>query len=170
MTPQLITARMTARPPQTDDAPLLARIWAQPQAARWLSAEGTPWSPARIAHVAERFAAHWTTHLFGPWLWFENGGFVGYAGVKFAQIEGRAEVEALWGFAPHAWGRGLGAEAATAALAQAKEDGFARIVAVVLAGNVASQRLMEKTGFRHAGETSHAGLPHWRYVKDDLIP
>jgi len=58
-----------------------------------------------------------------------------------------------------AWGRGLATEGATALAARGFADmGLARIVAVTMAVNHASRRVLEKTGFTHMRTV----YPYWR--------
>lgn len=59
---------MYHRPIHSDDAPLLARIYADPRAMRWLSADGLPLSDAAIAQIVATNVTRWQTLGYGTWL------------------------------------------------------------------------------------------------------
>lgn len=159
------TARLTGRRVSRFDAALLARIWRDPQGARWLSASGEPWSRARVKMAAERLAAHWTAHRFGPRMWFHERRFVGYAGLKFAQIDRSPCVEIMWGAPPDAWGRGFITEAAAACLSE--DLGYKEITAITLPDNIRSQAVMTRLGFAPGRDIIHGNMPH-RLFRLDL--
>ncbi len=91
---------------------------------------------------------------------------MGRGGLQYTYAAGLNEVEAAWAIVPARWGEGLATEMAQAAI----EVGFEElelpwIVALTLPDNLASRRVMEKTGFAYQREIEYAGLPHVLYER-----
>jgi RimJ/RimL family protein N-acetyltransferase len=106
---------------------------------------------------------HWERYGFGLWLLRdrETGALVGRGGLQYTYAAGLNDVEAAWAIVPERWGQGLATEMARAAV----EVGFDAlelpwIIALTLHDNLASRRVMEKTGFTYQRDIVHAGLPH----------
>jgi RimJ/RimL family protein N-acetyltransferase len=78
-----------------------------------------------------------------------DGQAVGGIGFKGRPQNGCVEIG--YGLAPSARGRGYAAEALTALLTVAAEHGVSRVVADTDTGNIASQRTLERAGFRRSG-------------------
>ena len=89
---------------------------------------------------------------------------VGQGGLQTSFIAGVDEVEVAWAIVPERWGQGLATELARAATEAAfGQLGLPEIVAFTLPENVASRRVMEKSGFEFERGIVHAGLPHLLY-------
>jgi RimJ/RimL family protein N-acetyltransferase len=74
------------------------------------------------------------------------------------------EVEAGWAIVPERWGQGLATELARTAIEAASGPLRLReVVAFALPDNLASRRVMEKTGFVFERDIIHAGFPHVLY-------
>jgi [ribosomal protein S5]-alanine N-acetyltransferase len=143
-----------------------ARLLRDPQVAATL----WPWSGGPTeADAVESLRAkveHWQTHGFGYWLLRDRatGELVGRAGLQHTLLDGEDAVEAGWAIVPHRWGQGLATEAA----AMSVRIGFyhlalTEIVAFALPENLASRRVMEKSGFAYERQIVHATLPHVLY-------
>ncbi|CCH17938.1 GCN5-related N-acetyltransferase [Micromonospora lupini str. Lupac 08] len=78
-----------------------------------------------------------------------DGLAVGGIGFKGQPDDGRVEVG--YGLSPSARGHGYAAEALTALLDVAAGHGLSRVAADTTADNVASQRTLERAGFRRVG-------------------
>ena len=78
-----------------------------------------------------------------------DGQAIGGIGFKGAPRDGRVEVG--YGLAPSARGQGYAAEALTALLTVAAGHGVSRVVADTDDDNLASQRTLERAGFRLTG-------------------
>jgi len=130
------------------------------------SAEGKPLSEERIAERIQKAVDHWQQHGFGSWVFRlkKDGKFIGLGGLKIHQIDGQAVVGLGYAVMPDYWNQGLAAEMARASL----DVGFWRlglleIASWTLPDNQASQRVMEKLGFRYERDFDFAGLEHRFY-------
>jgi RimJ/RimL family protein N-acetyltransferase len=109
---------------------------------------------------------HWERHGFGLWVQRDRdtGELIGRGGLQWTHVAGRDEVEIAWAVVPERWGQGLATELAQASIDTAFGAlGLAEIVAFTLPHNVASRRVMEKTGFGLEEEIRHASLAHVLY-------
>jgi ribosomal-protein-alanine N-acetyltransferase len=157
------TRRLLARKPTLKDRDAYHAHFKQPEIESWLRPPPLPRFEAQVLdELIEGDCAHWSDHDFGPWVLIEreSGEFAGRGGLAWTSVEGVAQVELPWSIEPHLHGRGLGTEAAAAAVERAGELRFEEVVALILPANVASRRVAEKVGFEQAGEVTHAGLPH----------
>jgi RimJ/RimL family protein N-acetyltransferase len=122
--------------------------------------------------VRARFDAdlrHWAKHGFGQWAWrTADGAFAGRGGLRRYRIEGGEYVVELgYSVVAERWGQGLATEIARASLAFGFADlGLERIHAFVFAGNPASVRVLEKSGFGRVGPMTHAGHACVLYARD----
>ena len=162
---ELIAGRLSGRPFQRDDWPLIAALHLDVRSAEWLLGPGDEPSEGRARRIAESFAESWLSEGFGPYLWRLRGRPVGYAGLRRSRLEGLPEIEAVWAFDPTHWGRGYATLAAAAAL---KADGPKPGEGLSVASwtrphNAASLKVMEKLGFAFEREANWAGLAHLVY-------
>jgi ribosomal-protein-alanine N-acetyltransferase len=121
---------------------------------------------AETLRVLAECERHWEQHGFGLWAVRERatGAFAGRGGLKHTHVGGRDEVEVAYAFLPQYWGRGLATELAAASV----RAGFdvlrlPDLVCFTLTTNHASQRVMDKVGFRYERDVLHAGQPHVLY-------
>ncbi len=157
------TRRLLARRPTPEDRAAYHAHFTHPVVERWLRPPPLPPFEARVLdELVEGDCAHWADHGFGPWVLIEkeSGEFAGRGGLAWTSVEGTAQVELPWSIEPRLHGRGLGTEAAAAAVEWAVELRFEEVIALVLPANLASRRVAEKVGFAKDGEAIHAGLPH----------
>lgn len=160
------TDRMILEALRPEHAPEQLRLLLDPRVwtTLWPRAE-----PPTEADVLEGLAAkvdHWQRHRFGMWLARDRarGQMVGRGGLQYTYTAGLNDVEAGWAIVPERWGQGLATELAQACV----EVAFGRldlleVVAFTLPTNLASRRVMEKTGFRYERDIVHVGLPHVFY-------
>jgi RimJ/RimL family protein N-acetyltransferase len=106
-------------------------------------------TPEQTADYLAVNLEHWDRHGFGLWVLREaDGRFAGRAGVRHLTVLGSDEVEIAYTFRQDRWGAGYASEIA-AALVQAAFGplGLADLVGITLVDNLASRRVLEKTGF-----------------------
>jgi RimJ/RimL family protein N-acetyltransferase len=162
----VLTARMSCERLRPEHAEELCPLLLHPDVVRtsWPFAH-PPTADDVIASLAAK-VDHWDRHGFGLWLLRDRqtGATVGRGGLQHTYMASLDAVEAAWTIAPERWGQGLATELARAALGVGFERlGLLAVVAMTLPDNLASRRVMEKTGFRYEGEVEHAGLPHVLY-------
>jgi RimJ/RimL family protein N-acetyltransferase len=92
---------------------------------------------------------HWDRHGYGLWvLRDEAGRFLGRAGIRHLNIEGKPEIELAYSFLTDFWGRGLATEIASALLGMAWTHlRLSNLVGFTVLANLASQRVLQKVGF-----------------------
>ena len=158
---RLRSARLSGRPFERRDWPLVLEILSHPTAGRWLTAPGFEAGEARARRIAGGFAESWSADGFGPYVWALGPSPLGYAGLRRTALDGVEAIEALWAMRPEYWGRGYATEAAEAAI---EADGAGReILSWTRPDNAASLRVMAKLGFGFSHEASRAGLAHAVY-------
>ncbi len=162
----LITARLLAEAVSTLHFHDLHRLNSDPQVMRTLSADGKPLSEVATREQIEQNIEHWRQHGFGLWVFHRksDGVFIGRAGLKTYQIDGKDVIGLAYAVMPDYWNRGFATEMAEASLAVGfGQLGFGEIGSWTLPVNLASQRVMEKLGFRYERDFEFAALPHRFY-------
>lgn len=116
-------------------------------------------------HYLASNLAHWDRHGHGLWIFRDlAGNFIGRGALRHVELAGRDEVEIAYAVMSDYWGQGLATEIARALLEIGLERfGLADIVAFTLTANMASRRVMEKSGLIYEGEIDYMGLPHALY-------
>jgi RimJ/RimL family protein N-acetyltransferase len=156
----LETARLRLTRLSPADLDDLVRMYADPLVTATLGGVRTAeW----VADYLKKQIAHWDAHGFGLWTAHERGTgkFAGRAGLRYATLEGRQEVEVTYGLMHEFWGRGYATELAL----ECVRVGFTELrrpdlVCFTLPTNQASRRVMEKAGFRYERDIVYADLPH----------
>ncbi len=168
----LTTARMLAEAITPLHSPELHRLYTDPLVTRTLASARRPLPEEKIVETIQQAVDHWRQHGFGYWVFHleKDGQFVGRGGLTTHQFEGKEVVGLGYAVMPDYWNRGFATEIAAASL----EVGFghlglAEIWSWALPDNRASQRVMEKLGFRYDRDFEFAGLLHrfYRLVAQD---
>jgi [ribosomal protein S5]-alanine N-acetyltransferase len=164
---QLDTPRLIGTPAGPDAFTDLRRLHTDPRVMATLSADGHTFTDEQSRAFLQRSADHWKSHGFGLWIFRDrsDSGFVGYGGIKHAEVEGRDEIELAYAIRSECWRKGFATEISLAALAHGFDAiHLDRIVAFTLPHNQASRRVMENCGFTYNRDIVHAGLPHVLYI------
>ncbi|MBD2453567.1 GNAT family N-acetyltransferase [Nostoc sp. FACHB-87] len=109
---------------------------------------------------------HWQRYGYGLWIFRDkvNHQFVGRAGLRNTEIDGINEVELAYALMAKFWGQGLATEMGEKILQIGFEIlNLQEVVCFTLTTNQASQRVMEKLGFKYEREMIYANLPHLFY-------
>lgn len=109
---------------------------------------------------------HWDRLGYGLWVFREKStnNFVGRAGLRNIEIGGNLEVELLYALRSEYWGIGLATEMSKEIISVGKWLlDLDQIIAFTLPYNMASRRVIEKSGFDFEGMIEHAGMPHVLY-------
>lgn len=153
---------------------LLLRAWREADLEPFAALNADPlvrrWFPSLLAREesdlqAGLLQAHIEAHGFGFWAVEAPGvaPFIGFVGLKHVTFEAAftPAVEIGWRLARAHWGQGYATEAARAALAHGFGPlGLTGIVAMAVAGNLPSRRVMERLGMTHdpAEDFDHPGI------------
>ncbi len=162
----LTTARMLAEAITPLHSPELHRLLTDPLVMKTLSADGKPLAGEKIDETIRQAVDHWRQHGFGFWVFHRksDGQFIGRGGLKTYQIDGKDVIGLAYAVMPDYWNRGFATEMAQASLDVGFEHlGLAEIGSWTLLVNLASQRVMEKLGFRYERDFEFAGLLHRFY-------
>lgn len=163
------TARMVGERLTLDHEDELVSLLLDPRVAK------TMWSPhetrtrADVRAGLERKLLHWQNHGFGQWFFRDRttGAMVGRGGPQHTMVSGRDEVEIGWVIAPERWREGLATELAHASLKVAFGPlALADVIAYTQPDNLASRRVMEKTGFLYEHDIILEGEPFALYRND----
>jgi RimJ/RimL family protein N-acetyltransferase len=157
----LKTRRFDLVPMTIEDASLLADLGADPEVVKPLICD---WSQAE---TRSEIARYWIERNqdFGIWGVYDRDGsfgtkgrFLGFCAADEPLPEGGLGPEIYYAFHRETWGRGLASEVVETVLAHLfRDQGVAAVEALVLPGlNPASNRMLERLGFRLIGRYSFA--------------
>lgn len=150
----LSTQRLGLRPFTLDDASLLHQLHSDARVMQYI--------PCGVRTLAETHIdiqndiKHQEKYGFSKWAVFsrESGDFVGRAG--WAWIES-GEVEVGFKFLPHYWDKGLATEVLQALLLWGKTHISFPLIGFAYPENIASLRVMKKTGMVYVREDEYEG-------------
>ena len=136
------------------------------------STEGKPLSEQKIVETIQQAVDHWRQHGFGYWVFRlrKDGQFIGRGGLTNHQMDGEAVVGLGYAIMANYWNQGFATEIAKVSLEVGfRHLGLTEIWSWALPTNLASQRVMEKLGFRYERDFEFAGLEHrfYRLVKGE---
>ncbi|NWG54181.1 MAG: GNAT family N-acetyltransferase [Hydrogenophilaceae bacterium] len=168
--PQLETERLILRGWRRDDIAPFAAMMAQPEVARFLTADQRPQDLAAAWRTLSAFLGHWALRGYGLYAVEEkaSGAFVGRVGLW--NPEGWTGLELGWGLDRRYWGKGYATEAARAAGCWAFQAlRPERLISLIHVDNVASQNVAMRLGAKPGAATLHAGMPHviWAVAQAD---
>jgi len=140
------TERLIAERLREEHLADLVALHLDPAVSRHLGGVRSP--EATAAYLAAAMA-HWKQHGFGLWAWRTQAGeFAGRAGIRHAMVDGVPEFEILYTLKRELWGKGLASEIVAALIEAARAQLFVpSLVGLVVVGNEASCRVLEKSGF-----------------------
>jgi ribosomal-protein-alanine N-acetyltransferase len=150
----LETGRLILRHQVIEDLDDLWALYCDPEITKYI-----PDAPRSRQEAQEELEWHMNGHPRFPelGLWAtihkETGKFIGRCGLLPWTIEGQEEVEVAYTIAREYWGQGLASEAARAILQYGFEKlNLPRLISLIDADNIASQRVAEKIGMRFEKE------------------
>jgi [ribosomal protein S5]-alanine N-acetyltransferase len=145
--PEVETSRLTLRRLEFDDAPFLVALLNQPSFLANIGDRGVRNIDDAHRYLREGPMAMYENHGFGLWhaARRSDGVSIGMCGLLKRDI--LPDVDIGYAFLPEYWGQGYAFEAADAVTRHAAcKFGLDRLIAVVLPGNAASIRVLEKIG------------------------
>lgn len=97
----------------------------------------------------------------------ETGNFIGLCGLLGKEVDGNYEIEIGYQLLPQYWGKGYAAEAARLFMDFAIEHQLIdSLISIIDVGNVKSERVAEKNGFKRDKKTLYQGLDVWVYRRE----
>jgi ribosomal-protein-alanine N-acetyltransferase len=150
--PSLVTDRLLLRAPQLDDAEPFRSLLSIPEVTRFSN-----WPDAPKKAQVERFM-RWMAKLHGSgngcaWIIEGSASNTMIGAIRFNRFDRKWKSgEVGYELCPDFWGRGLMTEGLRAVVSYGhRVFGLNRIEAWTLPGNSASDRVLEKAGFRYEG-------------------
>ncbi len=161
----LETSRLILRSWRAADAVALFEILRDAEVVRYI-ADGKPFTMEKVKDFLAWAENYEKANDFCRWKVIEksSGEIVGSGG--FARLDESAEIELGFLFAKNSWGKGFATEIAGACAGYGfKKLGFREIIAITDAENTASQKVLEKIGFRPRGIEIFSGEENLVYIK-----
>jgi ribosomal-protein-alanine N-acetyltransferase len=162
------TPRHRLRLLRPSDAEPLQQLYGDPEAMRFVGADGAARTPEQTAAGVGRLIDHQRAHGFSLWAVEsrDDGRVIGVAGLVLVELVG-PEVEVVYELERDAWGRGIATEVGRACLDVAFGPlGPERVLALSYPENAASVRVAQKIGMRDDGELEAYGHRMVRYVAE----
>jgi RimJ/RimL family protein N-acetyltransferase len=161
--PFLATSRLLMRQFTLDDVDALYRIMNEPDMMRYFP---TPTAPERerVERLVARQIDHWRVHGHGWWAVTlpDRGQFIGWCGLQY--LPETDEVEVGYLFDRPQWGKGLATEAAKASVAYGFQvHNLPFIVGLTHPDNIASQRVLQKSGLHYTGVAHYFNMTCHRF-------
>ncbi len=145
------TARLRIRRLGPDDYDRMFEVYGDPGAARWVG-DGQPISPEDCARWIDVTEGNYGTRGYGMSAveLLDGGGVVGFAGL--VHPGGQDVPELKYSYLREHWGKGYATEVSIGMLEYgAKAFGMTRVIATTAPQNVASHRVLEKSGMVDIG-------------------
>jgi RimJ/RimL family protein N-acetyltransferase len=157
------TERLTAERLRPEHLELLCSVNRDPRVAATLGGVRTD---EETRDRTQFHLDHWQRHGFGIWIFRArtDGRFISRAGLIHTVVDGVDEVEIMYALPAEEWGQGFATELARAVVEIAfARLGLAQIVGFTLPHNLASRRVLEKSGFVYEREVVYRDLLHVLY-------
>ena len=145
----LETERLTLRPLRDDDLDAYAELYADPDVARYIAAEGRPLSRAEAWRNMAMVVGHWQLRGYGMWAAVDRHSQAVVGRIGFFNPEGWPGFELGWALLRRYWGQGFATEGARVALEYAFTGlGRDHVISVIHPDNRRSIRVAERIGAR----------------------
>jgi ribosomal-protein-alanine N-acetyltransferase len=161
----LETDRLLLREYVEEDAEALFKLNSDPKVLRFLPDERLLNVEQARQILIDHPIADYRKYGFGrgACILKSTGEQIGFAGLKY--LEELGEVDVAFRLMPTHWGQGLATEASLASVRFGFADlGLKRIIGLVTPENIASVRVLEKTGLRYAETVTFWGHQFSKYV------
>ncbi|MBK8955232.1 MAG: GNAT family N-acetyltransferase [Saprospiraceae bacterium] len=164
----LETARFILRDIRPEDLEGFYELDSDPEVHRYLG-NCPVTDKEQLSKVIESIRKQYLDHGIGRWAVIEktSGKFIGWCGLKWVTdtLNGHQNYHDLgYRIVRSSWGKGVATECASATLEYGfHEMGLKKIYAAVHLENLASQKVLENTGFRKMNAFECDSEPHWWY-------
>lgn len=164
--PVLTTAHFRLRELTEDDADAMVDLFGNPEVVRYLIVEPPCDNRERALEMIRWMKGFYDSHEAIRWAitFHDDDTLIGTCGFHFWSREHR-RCDIGYDLNPKYWGRGYMTEIAHAIVRWCFENlNLHRIQADCTAGNIGSERVLEKVGFRHEGTWRENTFEHGRFV------
>lgn len=162
--PMITTRRLVLRPFTMNDRDVLFAIVQEPDIFRYFPTQEA-WPLEKVERYINYQIAHWKKFNYGHWavVMRETGQIIGWNGLEYLPDTDETEVGYLISMA--FWGKGYATESANAAINFGrKKIGLKEIIGLTHPQNIASQRVLEKSGLSFTRSASYFGMDMYRYA------
>lgn len=164
--PGLDSSRLILREFSSNDLESFVSILSNRNNLRYLPST-EPWPSETVEKWLRSSQSHWLNEGFGWWILEHkiNERAIGYCGLR--KLESTGEVEVLYLIAEEYWGQGLATEGARISIEYGfNSSSLDEIIGLVLDGNIASSRVLEKSGLRYQERTEYVNIECLKYIID----
>ena len=161
------TERLLVREYVEEDAEAFFKLNTDPEVLRFVPDKALVSVEQARQLLIDHPIADYRKHGFGRGALIikSTGEQIGFAGLKY--LDELGEVDVAYRFLPKYWGQGFATEAAIAAVRFGFTDlGLKRIIGLVMPKNIASVRVLEKTGLHYVETITFWGHQFSKYVID----
>lgn len=162
--PMITTGRLVMRPFTMSDRIALFNIVQETDILRYFPSRDA-WPMEKVERYIQYQAAHWQKFNYGHWaaVLRETGQIIGWSGLEYLPDTDETEVGYL--FSRDFWGKGYATESASAIVRFGlKRVGLKEIIGLTDPENIASQRVLEKSGLVFTQSASYFGMEMFRYA------
>ena len=160
--PTITTQRLILRPLDMEDRDALFQISQEENIFRYFPTQGA-WSMQKVEIYIQHQSAHWSRYKYGHWAvtMRETGQLMGWDGLEFLPDTNETEVGYL--FSKEFWGKGYATEATKSAVQFGLDNGLNEIIGLTHPDNIASQRVLEKSGLSFTRRQFYFGMEMFRF-------
>jgi len=162
--PSITTQRLVLRPLTLEDCDALFQISQEENIFRYFPTQEA-WPMEKVERYINQQNSHWQTFYYGHWAVTlrESGQFMGWNGLEFLTDTNETEVGYL--FSKDFWGKGYATEATNAAVNFGiVQIGLKEIIGLTDPENIASQRVLEKSGMSFTRRQFYFGMEMFRFA------
>lgn len=162
--PMITTLRLVMRPFTTGDRNALYEIVQEPNIFQYFPSKGA-WAIEKVERYIQYQIAHWQKFNYGHWavVLRETGQIIGWNGLEYLPDTNETEVGYL--FSRAFWGKGYATESAIAIVQFGLiKVGLKEIIGLTDPENIASQRVLEKSGLSFTRKEIYFGMEMFRYA------
>lgn len=161
--PTLFTETLILRSFMLEDVPSLFEIVNEPDIFQYFPHKEA-WALEKCERYINYQSRHWEKFGYGHWAvtFRETGQLMGWCGLEFLPDTEETEVGYL--FSHPFWGKGYATEAASASVAFGEDVvGLKEIIGLTDPLNIASQRVLEKSGLAFTRKQVYFGIEMFRF-------
>jgi|SRR5690606_2290787 ribosomal-protein-alanine N-acetyltransferase len=160
--PSIKTNRLILRPFKLDDKDSLFQITQEENIFRYFPMKAA-WSIEQAERYINHQTLHWEKFKYGHWavVLREPGHLIGWNGLEFLPDTNETEVGYL--FSKKFWGKGYATESTQKAVQFGVDKGLKEIIGLTDPDNIASQRVLEKSGLSFTRRQSYFGMEMFRF-------